>query len=134
MQVKFQVVDVGGQRNERRKWIHSFEDVSAIIYMCAISEYDQKLFEDLETNRLTEAFTLFESVLRMQWFKKTTIILFLNKSDLFEQKYHVDHVPLNASGCFPDAPNDKTFNTKVALAWIGNRFKDIAKKVRSHCD
>lgn len=130
--VAFKVVDVGGQRNERRKWIHSFQDVSAVIFMCAISEYDQKLFEDGETNRLVEALTLFEAVLNMEWFKRTTVIVFLNKSDLFEQKYHMDKVPLNSSGCFPDAPEDSTFSTKIALTWIGNKFKDISQKVNSN--
>lgn len=38
---KFLVVDVGGQRNERRKWIHCFEGVTAVIFVAAISEYDQ---------------------------------------------------------------------------------------------
>ena len=40
-QVEFRLVDVGGQRNERRKWIHAFEGVTAVIFVAAISEYDQ---------------------------------------------------------------------------------------------
>jgi hypothetical protein len=44
--VVFEIIDVGGQRNERKKWIHCFEDVNAIIYVAALSEYDQHLFED----------------------------------------------------------------------------------------
>lgn len=39
------MVDVGGQRSERRKWIHSFENVISIIFLVALSEYDQILFE-----------------------------------------------------------------------------------------
>ena len=35
------MVDVGGQRSERRKWIHCFEGVKAIIFLTAINEYDQ---------------------------------------------------------------------------------------------
>ena len=37
----FRMVDVGGQRSERRKWIHCFEGVKAIIFLTAINEYDQ---------------------------------------------------------------------------------------------
>ena len=48
----FEMYDVGGQRNERKKWIHCFEGVTAVIFVAAISEYDQKLFEDGETNRM----------------------------------------------------------------------------------
>lgn len=40
------MVDVGGQRSERRKWIHCFENITSIIYLAAISEYDQVLYEN----------------------------------------------------------------------------------------
>jgi len=33
--------DVGGQRNERKKWIHCFQDVTAVCFVVALSEYDQ---------------------------------------------------------------------------------------------
>lgn len=39
--VEFVMYDVGGQRNERKKWIHCFDAVTAIIFVAAISEYDQ---------------------------------------------------------------------------------------------
>jgi len=31
--VEFTIVDVGGQRSERRKWIHCFDNVTSIIYL-----------------------------------------------------------------------------------------------------
>ena len=52
----FEMYDVGGQRNERKKWIHCFEDVTAIIFVAALSEYDQKLFEDASANRMVSYF------------------------------------------------------------------------------
>lgn len=48
-QLTFRVFDVGGQRSERRKWIHCFDNVESIIFITAISEYDQVLFEDETT-------------------------------------------------------------------------------------
>jgi guanine nucleotide-binding protein G(i) subunit alpha len=44
----FSMVDVGGQRSERKKWIHCFEGVTAIIFCVALSEYDLVLAEDEE--------------------------------------------------------------------------------------
>uniref|UniRef100_A0ABI8ARC0 Guanine nucleotide-binding protein subunit alpha n=1 Tax=Felis catus TaxID=9685 RepID=A0ABI8ARC0_FELCA len=41
----FRMVDVGGQRSERRKWIHCFENVTSIMFLVALSEYDQVLVE-----------------------------------------------------------------------------------------
>lgn len=38
--------DVGGQRSERKKWIHCFENVTSIIFCVALSEYDQMLLEE----------------------------------------------------------------------------------------
>lgn len=37
----YQIVDVGGQRSERRKWIHCFDDVKAIIFLEGLSGYNQ---------------------------------------------------------------------------------------------
>lgn len=42
------MVDVGGQRSERRKWIHCFENVTSIIFLAVLSEYDMMLFETNE--------------------------------------------------------------------------------------
>lgn len=82
----YRMFDVGGQRSERKKWIHCFEDVTAIIFLVAISEYDQVLIEDESVNRMQEALTLFDSICNSRWFERTSTILFLNKTDLFKQK------------------------------------------------
>lgn len=47
----FSMFDVGGQRSERKKWIHCFESVDAIVFCVALSEYDQVLLE--ETKQVT---------------------------------------------------------------------------------
>ena len=50
--VDYEMYDVGGQKNERKKWIHCFDNVTAVVFVAAISEYYQKLFEDQDDNRM----------------------------------------------------------------------------------
>eukprot|EP00477_Mikrocytos_mackini_P000610 GAHX01000651.1.p1 GENE.GAHX01000651.1~~GAHX01000651.1.p1 ORF type:complete len:560 (-),score=132.35 GAHX01000651.1:38-1501(-) len=89
---RIQLIDVGGQRSERRKWLHSFDDVTAVIFVASIAGYDQVLFEDETTNRLEEALALFEQICNMRYFEKVTYVLFLNKKDVFREKVH--RIPL----------------------------------------
>lgn len=88
----FRLLDVGGQRTERRKWIHCFQDVTAIIFCAALSCYDLRLAEDDTTNRMVESLKLFDSIVNNDWFLGTSVILFLNKKDLFEEK--IPHSPI----------------------------------------
>ena len=45
-QLTYRMFDVGGQRSERKKWIHCFENVNCLLFLVAISGYDQCLVED----------------------------------------------------------------------------------------
>jgi len=56
------MVDVGGQRSERRKWIHCFDNVTAVLYCASLSCYDLVLREDNTQNRMAEAILLFDEV------------------------------------------------------------------------
>lgn len=85
-QLTYRVIDVGGQRSERRKWISCFDDVRAVLFVCALSGYDMTLFEDGKTNRLEESLNLFQAICNNKFFVKTSMILFLNKVDLFRDK------------------------------------------------
>jgi guanine nucleotide-binding protein G(i) subunit alpha len=82
----FKMFDVGGQRGERKKWIHCFDDVTAIMFIASLSEYNQVLAEDRTKNRLDESLDLFDGIANLPWFEKAAVILFLNKNDLFEMK------------------------------------------------
>ena len=97
------VVDVGGQRSERRKWIQCFDDVRAVLFVCALSGYDMTLFEDGKTvsegrclftwpgllclrqltshysvscfqNRLEESLNLFQAICNNKFFVKTSMV------------------------------------------------------------
>jgi len=103
----FRMFDVGGQRNERKKWIHCFEHVTAVLFVGVLSEYDLVLFEDPTMSRMVETITLFEDICNSQWFTKTSMILFLNKRDIFEDK--ITKVPLNVCPLFMDYKGPNTY-------------------------
>ncbi|XP_077352692.1 guanine nucleotide-binding protein subunit alpha-14-like [Festucalex cinctus] len=84
--VVFRMVDVGGQRAERRKWIHCMDNVVSIIFLAALNEYDSVMLENPTHNRLEESLALFETIVKYPWFSETSFILFLNKKDLLEEK------------------------------------------------
>ncbi|KAL3650716.1 guanine nucleotide-binding protein subunit alpha [Castilleja foliolosa] len=121
----YRLFDVGGQKNERRKWIHLFEGVSAVIFCAAISEYDQTLFEDDNKNRMMETKELFEWVLKQPCFEKTSFMLFLNKFDLFEKK--VPSVPLNVCEWFKDYQPVSTGKqeTENAYEFVKKKFEEV---------
>lgn len=115
----YRMFDVGGQRSERKKWIHCFENVTTILFLVAISEYDQMLFEDETVNRMQEALTLFDSICNSRWFVKTSIILFLNKIDRFKEKLPVSPM----KDYFPDYEGGADY--AAACDYILNRFVSL---------
>ncbi|KAG6740477.1 hypothetical protein POTOM_055928 [Populus tomentosa] len=121
----YRLFDVGGQRNERRKWIHLFEGVTAVIFCAAISEYDQTLFEDENKNRMIGTKELFEWVLKQPCFEKTSFMLFLNKFDIFEKK--VLKVPLNVCEWFKDYQPVLTGKLEIehAYEFVKKKFEEL---------
>ena len=92
------MVDVGGQKSERRKWIHCFQDVTTILFLVSLSGYDQCLVEDKDAvsttfppkfnrsewklmrtpqNQMQDAMTIWDSICHSQWFRNTSIVCLL---------------------------------------------------------
>lgn len=117
--LKLHIFDVGGQRSERKKWIHCFDNVTLIIFCVSLSEYDQTLLEDNSQNRLEESLILFDSVVNSRWFARSSVVLFLNKIDIFADK--IQHVPLEKY--FPDYTGGTDINK--AAKYILWRFVQL---------
>jgi len=92
---RYLIVDVGGQRSERSKWTGQFVDVIAVLWVFALSSYDQVLFEESNVNRMQEEFTLFRETSKNPVFEKTNFIVLLNKYDQFQEK--IERIPFNFS-------------------------------------
>jgi guanine nucleotide-binding protein subunit alpha len=132
------MVDVGGQRSERKKWIHCFEDVGCMMFVAALSGYNQRTAEDpnavrlrespfhdiqdltLAQNQMHEAMILFDSLVNGEYFKHTPIIVFLNKIDIFKEKLALS--PL--SEYFADFNGSNT-DLRAAARYFADRFKGI---------
>lgn len=147
----FQFLDVGGQRSERRKWVNCFENITSMLYITSLSDYDLDITEDelklsntsssVKINRMKESIDLFHTI--MKWKKKefqpenaeskkpvkdsllfedVAIILFLNKIDLFADKFHQSSLKT----CFPDYEDCSMDDSKnfVANKFLGNERKD----------
>lgn len=119
--IDFEMYDVGGQRSERRKWISCFDNVDAVIFVAALSEYDQSLAESRRTNRMSEALELFRSICNNRAFVNTSIMLFLNKKDIFAEKIMYSDISAQRPFGDYDGPT-QDFNSGV-LYFI-QKFKD----------
>ncbi|KDR09594.1 guanine nucleotide-binding protein G(q) subunit alpha-like [Zootermopsis nevadensis] len=129
--VSFRIVDVGGQRRERKKWIHCFENVTSIIFITALSEYDQCLFEDEGENRLEESMALFQVTIMSRWFQRSSVMLFLNKKDLLQEKIMYSDLAVH----FPDydgPPQNAVAAQKFILGMFHSLNPDKKKVIYAH--
>lgn len=123
--LKYTVVDVGGQRSERRKWIHCFDDVKAVLFLVGLSGYAQVLFEDQSQNRMVESVKLFGDVVKLEAFRDTPIVLLLNKKDLFERM--IATKPIRK--IFPEYTGPEG-EMAPALEFIKGKYREV---MRQHC-
>lgn len=100
--IPFRFVDVGGQRSQRQKWFQCFECVTSILFIVSSSEYDQVLLEDRTKNRLRESQNIFETIVNNRCFTEVSYILFLNKTDLLEEKLKLVKALAKANNCVAD--------------------------------
>lgn len=122
---QFHIFDVGGQRSERKKWIHCFEHVTAVIFVSALSSYNEVMYEDETQNSLQDSLTLFDEICNSRWFISTAMILFLNKKDLFAEK--IAEIPLTV--CFGDL-YDGNNSYDDGVEFIKTQFETLNKNPR----
>ncbi|KAI1085048.1 G protein alpha subunit [Whalleya microplaca] len=120
-QLTYRMFDVGGQRSERKKWIHCFENVNCLLFLVAISGYDQCLVEDKDGNQMNEALMLWESIANSHWFTKSALILFLNKMDLFREKIAGSPITSHGFVDYQGPPDDY----KQASKYFMDKFRAL---------
>ena len=118
----FRMVDVGGQKSERRKWFHCFSDVNAVLFVVDISQYNQMSPEDENTNALLQSLAIFEGVCNNAWLQNSSMVLFFNKVDLFTTK--ISRIPLTV--CWPTFEGPYTL--QGSLDFIRTQFENSFTK------
>jgi len=91
--------------------------------LVSLSGYDQCLVEDRDANQMQDAMTIWDSICHSQWFKQTSIILFLNKDDLFLKK--IAHSDIK--NFFPDFEGERG-DAKAGRDYFRKRFSRLAQK------
>ncbi|PBP21447.1 G protein alpha subunit [Diplocarpon rosae] len=130
--LQYRMFDVGGQRSERKKWIHCFENVNALMFLAAISGYDQCLAEDKDGNQMQEALMLWESIANSHWFKKSSLILFLNKIDLFRKKVTISPITKFGFSDFQGDTKDPQQTSKYFMDKFVGLNRNPSREVYSH--
>jgi guanine nucleotide-binding protein subunit alpha len=122
------LVDVGGQRSERRKWVNVFEGVNVVLYVISLSDYDQTLSEEISINRMHESLEIFEKMSNHVVFENAIFIVFLNKFDVLQQKLAADP-PSYPSEVFPDyQPAD----AQATAVFLKGKFIEKMKNAREN--
>jgi len=127
---EFKMIDVGGQRNERKKWIACFEDVTAVLFIGVLSEYDLVLSEDESQNRMVETLILWEDICKSPYFVKTALILMLNKRDSFAEK--ITRVALNVCPVFKEYTGPSNYDVGIEVIRDAFLAKAQNKLVYTH--
>eukprot|EP00123_Amoebidium_parasiticum_P001629 comp12775_c0_seq1/m.7903 comp12775_c0_seq1/g.7903 ORF comp12775_c0_seq1/g.7903 comp12775_c0_seq1/m.7903 type:complete len:388 (-) comp12775_c0_seq1:145-1308(-) len=125
----YRFIDVAGQKSERRKWIHYFEDATAVVFFAALSSYDQMMAENGKKNRMEDALELFGQLVNNRVFERVSFILFLNKKDIFKEK--LKKKPITT--VFPEYTGDGGY--KDTSSYIRDQFlaqNQTDKAVYSH--
>ena len=80
---KLQVVDVGGSRNEKRKWIHCFVKMNFIFYCINLTHFFKNTYGDYEDNAMEESVALLENYLDSKFLCEKKFVLFFTHLDQF---------------------------------------------------
>eukprot|EP01083_Nonionella_stella_P204964 746817_1 len=122
---KFHIFNMGGQLSERKKWIRVFESVTAVLFVSALSSYNEVMFEDDQVNSMVDSIALFEQICNNERLKDAALFLFLNKKDLFAERIRT--IPITECPAFASFEGDTT-NYDETTEYIKQQFESYTEK------
>lgn len=133
--VQLRIVDVGGQKTERRKWIHCFDNVTSVIFLASLIEYDQRVDDPSEQILMEESLALFRVIISSEYFINASVILFLNKTDLFAERLAAKPLRMTYpefDGVDNDVDAAKDFIKNKYLRLVPSRERYAEKNIYPH--
>jgi len=124
--IHWSIVDVGGQKSEQRKWITQFDNVTVVIYVVNLTDYNWIAYDN-EINKMKDALNVFEEVFKNPIFEKVEVYLIFNKKDLFDTLINTDQG--NFKKCFPEYVGNIEY--EACFEYILQQFTSkINKKIK----
>ncbi|KZP15914.1 G-alpha-domain-containing protein [Athelia psychrophila] len=124
------IYDVGGQRSLVTAWAPFFDDINAVIFLAAISCFDQSLAEDESINRLEDSVQLWKSIIQNPLLKNANLVLFLNKCDVLKAKLQSGIRLADYVMSYGNRPNDFASASKYLKKKFSGIHRDFSVEAR----
>ena len=108
------------------KWIDHFEDVSAVMFITSIADFDRESALDGSLSRLNEKLSSFDQICNCKTFRdrSTPCILMLTQKDCFDEKIKTSK-PGKVKDCFPEYAGSDRDPDSIMRFILGNFQKIV---------
>jgi len=130
----WEIIDVGGQTPERKKWLHIVQQgFTSIIFFAALDEYNMESSEEPGKTKMEVSMKVFSEVVADEDNFRCCNILFLNKCDLFKEKICSENGYTEFEEKFPDFPQfyEEEFVSDPGLSDEDNKYAASLKHIES---